>query len=471
MLGLLGFAIAIRPAGAWKMQVDRAYWLLVCAALSLSSSAAQGEDAIPAKTLDVLKDATVYIKTETAKGGKWGTGSGFLVKVNGNTGHIITNDHVVNTPSRLGRPTWTVVFRSGSNRERTVPAQVLCGNINRDLALLAVANVPDLPEPIDVSRQAELIETLPVFISGFPLGERLTGGKVKLSATISKGAISSVRRDDRDEIDAIQIEGSLNPGNSGGPVVDSQGRLVGVVTSGFVGTQIGLAIPPSDVSNLFNGKLFEPFEVVTKGVGNAQVTVTVNAGLHDRLSRMKSASVWVIGAEMVKKRPAPDKNGEWAALPGALEYPLTLEKERATGEVPLNPSPDKSVQAKFYLQASHVDADGTAHFTSPGVYTINLKSAGAVALAPPKPEPGNSLIGHHNLDEEDLPGPPHGAPAGGVGAVPPGRAIGGGQPVFNMPAEDERPLTSVKRARKRIEEKRKRTEELRDRLRRQKGAR
>jgi hypothetical protein len=79
---------------------------------------------------------------------------------------------------------------------------------------------------------------MPLFAFGFPFGEALARHKGNPAITVSKGSISSLRRDDGGELAIVQIDGELNPGNSGGPVVDAQGRLVGVAVA-------KVATPPS----------------------------------------------------------------------------------------------------------------------------------------------------------------------------------------------------------------------------------
>src|SRR5205085_9900747 len=110
-----------------------------------------------------------------------------------------------------------------------------------------VAGVANLPHPVELSQAANLKETLPVTVFGFPFGEALAIEAGNPSITVSKGSVSSVRRNHRDEVVAVQIDGALNPGNSGGPVVDAEGRLVGIAVATIRGANIGLAIPAGEL--------------------------------------------------------------------------------------------------------------------------------------------------------------------------------------------------------------------------------
>jgi predicted Zn finger-like uncharacterized protein len=235
---------------------------------------AAGDGMIPLAKLEEVKAATVFIKVE-APGG-WASGSGFVMKVNDETAYIITNDHVVTPPDELlfttrpsifgprrlpgrgkGKATHTAVFSSGTPREQTAPATVMATDPKRDLAILKVTGVRGLPTPLDFTSQPALIETSPVYIFGFPFGEMLATAKGHPAVTVGKGNVSSLRLDELGKLAVVQIDGDLNPGNSGGPVVDPQGRLVGVAVAKIKNTRIGLAIPNNQLAEMLNVKFAE----------------------------------------------------------------------------------------------------------------------------------------------------------------------------------------------------------------------
>src|SRR5688500_18986822 len=97
---------------------------------------ARADDTIPTDTLKALKDATVFVKVKAGPVG--GTGSGFVIRVDGETALVATNHHVVDVPALPGRPapgpvTVTLVFYSGTKREVTAVAEVLGSDSSRDL--------------------------------------------------------------------------------------------------------------------------------------------------------------------------------------------------------------------------------------------------------------------------------------------------------------------------------------------------
>jgi len=230
---------------------------------------APGMGALP---LQELKAATVYVKVETPTVS--GSGSGFVVRARGDTAYVVTNHHVVSPPveeppagrppfgrrgpqppAKPGPPTLTVVFRSGTPEEQSIRAAVVADNEKDDLAVLKVTGVRDVPRPIDCNRTPKLVETMPLLAFGFPFGSALDPNKPNPAITVTKGSVSSIRQDNRGELDVVQIDGDVNPGNSGGPLVDETGALVGVVVAKIKNSRIGFAVPVHKLNRLMESRV------------------------------------------------------------------------------------------------------------------------------------------------------------------------------------------------------------------------
>lgn len=136
-------------------------------------------------------------------------GSGFYVT---SSGYLLTNQHVVNGARK-------VFIYSGSQR---LPARVVKTDAANDLALLKVSGSFDAL-PVSSSRRVKLGQT--VSTVGFP-NPALQGKSPKLT----KGEISSLSGAS-DDPKYFQISVPLQPGNSGGPLVDAYGNVIGVVTA------------------------------------------------------------------------------------------------------------------------------------------------------------------------------------------------------------------------------------------------
>ncbi len=168
-----------------------------------------------------------------------GTGSGILVH---SDGFIVTAAHVVEGAEQV-----VVVFKDNT----VVEAAVLSLSRTEDLALLKVASVPKSAS-VAVHGNSDLLKIgQPVFSIGTPLG---------LGHTLTAGVVSSIRTGKPQGLkpgNVIQTDAALNQGNSGGPLFNDKGEVVGIAsyiatTSG--GSQgLGFAVP----SNVVRKRLFD----------------------------------------------------------------------------------------------------------------------------------------------------------------------------------------------------------------------
>jgi S1-C subfamily serine protease len=348
-----------------------------------------GVEVMAAKGLEELKAATVFVKV--AAGARRATGSGFLIKVDGKVGYVATNNHVIDPgfdqrprggPPFGAPPEITLVFHSGTKDEQSHRGELVGAAKEQDLAVLKVSEVANLPRPIDIANGPKLIETLPVTVFGFPFGEALAMHKGNPTITVTKGSVSSIRRDDRDEVTAVQIDGALNPGNSGGPVVDSEGRLVGVAVATIRGAHIGLAIPGRELTRMLEGHVGDPRAVAQVGT-DADARVEVEVPLIDPLRRIQAVTVHYLRSDLVKENPQPDQAGAWSELAGAQRLTLRLDGNRAVGSFAIRAG-DKDKAITF--QVSYVNGAGRLVYSRP--FPMRVATQGTpVVRKPPAPVP------------------------------------------------------------------------------------
>ena len=140
------------------------------------------------------------------------TGSGFCWD---GDNHVVTNAHVVQYASAL-----KVVLRNGEKRD----ARIVGVNYAEDIALLYVTTFDPLVDqplvPIDKGDSDDIFVGQAVYTFGFPFG---------LPLSMCKGIISGLFKDEAERND-IQTDAAVNPGNSGGALVDIHGRLIGMPT-------------------------------------------------------------------------------------------------------------------------------------------------------------------------------------------------------------------------------------------------
>ncbi|HUR23042.1 MAG TPA: trypsin-like peptidase domain-containing protein [Acidimicrobiales bacterium] len=153
-------------------------------------------------------------------GGRSGSGSGVIVNAQGD---ILTSLHVVEGASGI-----TVSFSDGTKS----PATIRSADAAHDIAVLAPARLPEVVVPAVLGGGTQVGEE--VFAVGHPLG---------LVGSLSAGVVSGLNRsfplaNGRALEGMIQFDAAVNPGNSGGPLLNRNGQVIGIVT--------GLANPAGD---------------------------------------------------------------------------------------------------------------------------------------------------------------------------------------------------------------------------------
>ena len=213
-------------------------------------------------------------------------GSGSAVVLSGE-GHLVTNAHVV---GRLSRG--EAAFADGSSG----PFAVIGRDPLSDLAVLRTGvQVPDPPEFGDADRL--LVGSLVVAV-GSPLG---------LEGSVTAGVVSALGRSmpargrtaSRLIEDVIQTDAALNPGNSGGALADSRGRVVGINTA-VAGIGLGLAVPINATTRRILRALREDGRVRRAYLGLVSVPTPLDERWAARTGRRRALRV----AEVIPGSPA-----------------------------------------------------------------------------------------------------------------------------------------------------------------------
>ena len=318
------------------------------------------------RKLKALKAATVFVEV-WAPGGRT-YGSGFLVERTRSSGHVVTGAQTLDLGEQPIRNV-SVTFDSGEKGQRTLKATVLADDPDRCLAVLKVEG-DNLPAPMPLSRIAVLKETLPVYIFGFPFGKAMATARSKPTITVGRGSVSSIRRGDFGDVSIVQIDGDINPGHAGGPIVDSRGELVGVAIARLLGTQISAAVHPSMATEMWPCNVGEPsFKELTKQKNS--VKLGVNARLVEITAKVKSVSLALVPRDQLRSMPKRDGDAEWPAVsPDRAVHSLAIRDAGARGEVVL--SSDGRDEREYVWQMVFVRDDGSTHYTRPGSLTVDF---------------------------------------------------------------------------------------------------
>ncbi len=237
--------------------------ILYTAICLITAAAAASAQLVPRETVERIKDATVYIEVKrvfSLSGEVVSTsGTGFFISSNG---HIATSYHVVEpmvSIYNLGFPAPVTeikaVRNSGNPNHKVLDAKLLFADKENDLAILGT-DVQN-STPLEFGSPDELIETTPVWIFGFPFGETFSVLQRGPEITVSRGTISAMRHDDRGHLESIQIDAGANPGNSGGPVVDDSGNVLGIMKQIIQDTRMSFAVPVTFLKEMTKNVSFE----------------------------------------------------------------------------------------------------------------------------------------------------------------------------------------------------------------------
>ena len=205
-------------------------------------------------------------------------GSGFVITADG---YILTNYHVIENAYE-GNLDVSVMLYDGT----TYTATIVGTEPDNDIAVLKIE-----AEGLNAAELADSDELLvgdKVYAVGNPLGE--------LEFSMTTGYVSAKDRviatgQGSDAISMFQFDAAVNSGNSGGPVYNELGQVVGVVTAKYADTGvegIGFAVPISDAAAIAN-------DLITKGyvTGKAYLGVTINTNYNNMYAQYYG---WPLGA-------------------------------------------------------------------------------------------------------------------------------------------------------------------------------
>lgn len=264
-----------------------------------SSDGLAPEEAIAVDVYERDNKAVVNITTKSSAGfllldvSSEGTGSGSIID---REGHILTNYHVIEGATQVG-----VTLYDGKNYEATLIGH----DAINDIAVLKINAPTEVLHPIEFGDSSNLRVGMRVFAIGNPFG---------LERTMTTGIISSLNRSlqirgNRSIKSIIQIDAAVNPGNSGGPLIDSHGKLIGVnvaiASKNGQSAGVGFAIPINLVSRIVQ-QLITHGRVMRPEIGIQNVYETEHGVLITRLTPNGPAErAGLRGPRLVKKRRGP----------------------------------------------------------------------------------------------------------------------------------------------------------------------
>lgn len=225
-----------------------------------------------ADAVEKIYDSVVVVKTYV-KDKLYSTGTGFVYKKDGNKYYLITNYHVIQDGTKIG-----VVFTDGTE----VSVNVEGGDKYSDIAVLSYETTKELTVS-EIGSSADMRVGDTVFAIGAPLDSSV------YSWSVTRGVLSGKDREVEVSVNSnttsdwimlvLQTDAAINSGNSGGPLCNSNGQVIGItnmklVTSGVEG--MGFAIPIEEAVN-FADQIIKGEDVSRPYIGITMVDASLEA--------------------------------------------------------------------------------------------------------------------------------------------------------------------------------------------------
>jgi len=170
--------------------------------------------------VEKVSPSVVHVRVRGSRTGQLGSGSGTIIAPDG---IVLTNNHVIDGVTAI---------ELALNDGRRIPARILGRDPDTDIAVLRAETGDRLPAAM-IGNSKKVRQGQVAVAIGNPLG---------FESTVTAGIVSAVGRslqaqNGRRIDDVIQTDAALNPGNSGGPLVNARGEVIGVNTAVIVGAQ------------------------------------------------------------------------------------------------------------------------------------------------------------------------------------------------------------------------------------------
>lgn len=225
-------------------------------------------------------------------------GSGIIVSEDG---YIMTNNHVISGADKI---TVYVMPSDPDGEETSYEATLIGASEDRDIAVLKIDAKGLTPATFGDSDEIEIGE--PAVVIGNPMGT--------VHGSVTAGIISATEHPltiDDVTINAIQTDAAVNPGNSGGALLDEHGAVVGIVYAKSSSVQIegiGYAIPVNDVKDLIEGMINDPEATMAQTMGSQIMLGITGSNVTEEISKQLNMPIGVYISE-VSQMSAAERAG------------------------------------------------------------------------------------------------------------------------------------------------------------------
>ena len=233
-------------------------------------------------------------------GKKVSTGTGFVYKKDKKNAYIMTNNHVIDSADTV-----EVEFNDKSEK---ISAKIVGGDVYADVAVLTI-DVNKSADEVEIGNNEDIKLGDTIFTVGSPMGESYKG-------TVTKGIVSGKERMVEVNLTGnvtdyymkvIQIDAAVNPGNSGGPLCDVSGKVIGIISLKIVQDEVegmGFAIPIEDALE-YASAIEKGGQIVRPYIGISMIDLTDEYTLwQNRITLPEDVNEGIAIIEVVEGSPA-----------------------------------------------------------------------------------------------------------------------------------------------------------------------
>ena len=252
-----------------------------------------------ASSVDKVYSSTVVV-VAYKDGKQISTGTGFVYKKDKSKAYIMTNNHVIDTADAV-----EVEFNDKTER---IEATILGGEAYADIAVLTI-DASKSNDVVEIGNSEEINLGDTIFTVGSPMG-------ITYKGTVTKGILSGKNRMVEVSLsgsttdyymEVLQLDAAVNPGNSGGPLCDVSGKVIGIISLKIVQDEVegmGFAIPIEKAIEYAN-TIEEGGEIVRPYVGISMLDLSEEYYLwQNRITIPEGVDAGVAVLEVVSGSPA-----------------------------------------------------------------------------------------------------------------------------------------------------------------------
>lgn len=251
----------------------------------------------------------------------YGEGSGVIYKKDGKAAYIVTNNHVVDGAEKL-----EIILSNGTRLD----GELVGADTYSDLAVIKIAS-DDITTVGQFADSATLTLGEPAIAIGSPLGSKYANSVTEgIISGLSRTVTSANEQGETVSTNAIQTDAAINQGNSGGPLINIQGQIIGINSSKITlsATQVtvegmGFAIPSNDVIAIIN-QLESNGQVTRPAIGIGMISLAeVSSFIYSELSIPENVTDGIIVGSVHAGMPAEGKLEQYDVITAINDQPIS----------------------------------------------------------------------------------------------------------------------------------------------------